>query len=165
MINDYNYDYRVRNQYRAYVLYIYHLPFDDRKDLQIFQSTWMNRLSTRLQIGTANMIFQISAGQRTSGRISKDDYLVQAIQKVARTLDDTSIAEMQEEWRKSACGEDEEAGLGSDASTKQSELDNSCDNEEDSLQFNVTQVERGSKGDSCVMSIVPVPGDSDMNEQ
>ena len=86
-----------------------------------------NRLSTRLQIGTANMIFQISAGQRTSGRISKDDYLVQAIQKVARTLDDTSIAEMQEEWRKSACGEDEEAGLGSDASTKQSELEISCD--------------------------------------
>ena len=148
---------RVRNQYRAYVL-----PFDDRKDLQIFQSTWMNRLSTRLQIGTANMIFQISAGQRTSGRISKDDYLVQAIQKVARTLDDTSIAEMQEEWRKSACGEDEEAGLGSDASTKQSELEISCDNGEGSLQFNVTRVERGSKGDSCVMSIVP--GDSDMNE-
>ena len=109
------------------------------------------------------MIFQISAGQRTSGRISKDDYLVQAIQKVARTLDDTSIADMQEEWRKSACGEDEEAGLGSDASrAKQSELENSCDNEEDSLRFNVIQVDSGSKGDSCVMSIVP--GDSDMNE-
>ena len=83
---------------------------------------------------------------------------------MARTLDDTAIAEMQEEWRKSACGEDEEAGLGSDASTKQGELEISCDNdnEEGSLQFNVTRVERGSKGDSCVMSIVP--GDSDMNE-
>ena len=64
---------------------------------------------------------------------------------------------MQEEWRKSACGEDEEAGLGSDASTKQSELEISCDNEEDSLQFNDTQVERGSKGDLCVMSIYILP--------
>ena len=51
---------RVRKQYRAYIL-----DHDDTKAEQVFHSTWMNRISTSLQIGTANMIHNIAMGSRT----------------------------------------------------------------------------------------------------
>ena len=51
---------RVRKQYRAYIL-----DHDDPKAEQVFHSTWMNRISTSLQIGTANMIHNIAMGRRT----------------------------------------------------------------------------------------------------
>ena len=64
---------RVRKQYRAYIL-----DHDDPKAEQVFHSTWMNRISTSLQIGTANMIHNIAMGRRTRGRPAKDFHIMQS---------------------------------------------------------------------------------------
>ena len=71
---------RVRKQYRAYVL-----DHDDPKAEQVFHSTWMNRISTSLQIGTANMIHNIAMGRRTRGRPAKDFHIMQSAGRPADT--------------------------------------------------------------------------------
>lgn len=59
----------VKNHHRAYVF-----PFDDRHETAVFQTNWMHRISTSVQLGTANMIHQIPLGNRAYARISKEDY-------------------------------------------------------------------------------------------
>ena len=59
----------VLNHHRTFIL-----PFDDKEESTIFQRTWMHRISTCLQIGTANMIYNIPSGRSTASRISKDSY-------------------------------------------------------------------------------------------
>ena len=60
---------RISNHHRAPVL-----PRDIRKETSIFQATWINRISTAAQLGTANMVYHISRMSRTSGRICKAQY-------------------------------------------------------------------------------------------
>ena len=45
---------RISNHHRAFVL-----PRDIRKETSIFQATWINRISTAVQLGTANMVYHI----------------------------------------------------------------------------------------------------------
>ena len=59
----------VLNHHRTFIL-----PFDDKEESTIFQKTWMHRISTCLQIGTANMLYNIPSGRSTFSRISKESY-------------------------------------------------------------------------------------------
>ena len=43
---------RISNHHRAFVL-----PRDIRKETSSFQATWINRISTAVQLGTANMVY------------------------------------------------------------------------------------------------------------
>ena len=59
----------LHNQHRAYVL-----PFDDRHETAIFQKNWTHRISTSIQLGTANMLHNIRLGNRAYARISQEQY-------------------------------------------------------------------------------------------
>ena len=60
---------KVHSHHRAFVL-----PRDDRKETSIFQATWIHRISTAVQLGTANMVYNISRMSRTKGRLCKEQY-------------------------------------------------------------------------------------------
>ena len=76
----------VHNHHRAYVL-----SFDDRHETAVFQKNWTHRISTSIQLGTANMIHNIPLGNRAYARISKEQYgeRLQDEEKTKHTEDET----------------------------------------------------------------------------
>ena len=76
----------IHNHHRAYVL-----PFDDRHETAVFQKNWTHRISTSIQLGTANMIHNIPLGNRAYARISKEQYgeRLQDEEKTKHTEDET----------------------------------------------------------------------------
>ena len=110
---------RISNHHRAFVL-----PRDIRKDTSIFQATWINRISTAVQLGTANMIYHISRMSRTSGRICKEQYsetLNNLNLPMGPRPNDTSGAEHQDEHQgtsESESGSEVESETSTDEPTR-----------------------------------------------